>query len=442
MNSLKTQLIVWLVGLLTVVGILAGGISFYFALEEANGLLDHQLSQIARSVDEGSQLPAMQARFLSENEEQRERDFVIQVWLEKGPAQSSRPGFDLPRAAVSGFSDLSSHHSRWRVYTMIHPQRTVQVSQGEDVRLGIASHSAMRVLFPVAVLIPLSWLLVGVVVSRLLQPLVSVTEAVIQRDVASRAALPIDNIPEEVSPLIRAMNDLISRLGEALELQRQFLADAAHELRTPLAALQLQIENLSRHLSREELEIRIDEMRRGSQRASHLVGQLLKIARYEAQDKPIVRSEVKLDALMKACIADFIPLAEHRGIDLGMVRDDVAIIMGNPEELRILLGNLLDNAIRYTPEGGKVDVRVAVSGHKVIVEIADTGPGIPEFLLPRVFDRFFRAAGQDMEGSGIGLAIVRAIAQRQAAEVKLANRQDAQGLRASVVFCVHTFPLQ
>lgn len=434
MKSLKKQLIFWLVGLLTAVGVLAGGVSFYFALEEANGLLDHQLRQIARSVDEGSQLPAMQARFQKENEEEKERDFIIQVWVEKEPARSSRPGFDLPRMAVSGFSDLSSHSSKWRVYTMIHPHRTVQVSQGEDVRLEIATHAAMRVLFPVAILIPLSWLLVGMVVSRLLRPLEAVTEAAIHRDAASRTPLPTKNVPEEVAPLIQAMNDLIARLGEALELQRQFLSDAAHELRTPLAALQLQIENLARNHSREDLDIRIEEMRRGSQRASHLVGQLLKIARYEAQNKPIVRSEIDLNAFVKICIADFIPVADHRGIDLGMIHDEAAIIMGNPEDLRILIGNLIDNAIRYTPEGGKVDVGVSASGHQAIIEISDTGSGIPASVLPRVFDRFFRAAGQETEGSGIGLAIVKAIAQRESARVMLANRQDGHGLRATVVF--------
>ncbi|HUW37254.1 MAG TPA: ATP-binding protein [Rhodocyclaceae bacterium] len=434
MNSLKQQLIFWLIGLLTAVGALAGGISYHFALQEANRLLDHQLLQIARSVDEGSQLPAMQARFSKESKEDKERDFVIQVWVENGPARSSRPGFDLPRMAVSGFSDLSSSKSRWRVYTLIHPQRTVQVSQGEAVRREIASRSAMRVLFPVAVLIPLSWLLVGVVVSRLLRPLASVTEAAIHRDVASRTPLPVENVPEEAVPLIRAINDLIARLGTALELQRQFLADAAHELRTPLAALQLQIENLSLNRSPEDLGVRIEEMRRGSLRASHLVSQLLKVARYEAQDKPVVRRELELDTLVKACIADFIPLADHRGIDFGMIRDETAIIMGNPEDLRILIGNLIDNAIRYTPEGGKVDVSVDVSGPEVVVEILDTGPGIPPFLLPRVFDRFFRAAGQDNEGSGIGLAIVKAIAQRESVEVLLANRRDGHGLSARILF--------
>jgi two-component system, OmpR family, sensor kinase len=434
MRSLKKQLIFWIVGLLTAVGVLASCISFCFAWKEANALLDHQLHEIARSVDEGSQLPAMQASFLEENEKEKERDFVIQVWVEKEPVVSSRPGFDLPIKAVSGFSDSFWQNSRWRVYTMVHKHRTVQVSQAEDVRFEIATDSAMGVLFPVVVLIPLSWLLVGIVVSRLLRPLEAVTEAAINRNITSNVPLPTENVPKEVTPLIRAMNDLVSRLGKALELQRQFLSDAAHGLRTPLTALQLQIENLSLDHSREDLDIRIDEMRRGSRRASHMVSQLLKITRYEAKNKPVKCGDVRLDDMVKDCIAEYIPLADHRGIDLGMTRDDALIIRGNSEDLRILIGNLIDNAIRYTPEGGKIDISVSVAGRSAVVEILDTGPGIPALLLPRVFDRFFRAAGQETGGAGIGLAIVNAIAERESVKVTLENRQDCQGLSARVVF--------
>ena len=434
MISLKKQLIFWLAGLLTLVGVLAGSVSFYFALQEANGLLDHQLRQIARSVDEGSQLPAMQARYNTENEQEKARDFIIQVWVGNAPGLSSRPGFALPRMTRDGFSTVSSQQAKWRVYTKHHPQRTVQVSQGENVRLQIATDSALRVLLPVGVLIPLVWLLVGIVVSRLLKPLETVTSAVVLRDAASHAPLPTDDVPHEINPLIHAMNDLIARLGLALESQRQFLADAAHELRTPLAALQLQIENLARNHSPADLESRIDEMRRGSQRASHLVAQLLKVARYEIQTRPTIRSRLDLSARVKACIADFIPLASGRGIDLGLLHDADVSVSGNPDDLRILLGNLLDNAIRYTPNGGKVDVSLCVSGQYVVVEILDNGPGIPVALLPRIFDRFFRAAGQETEGSGIGLSIVQAIAKRESVQVLLSNRSDTHGLNASARF--------
>lgn len=434
MRSLKKQLIFWIVGLLTVAGVLASGISFYFAREEANTLLDHQLQEIARSVDEGSQLPAMQASFAKENQKEKERDFVIQVWVEKAPVVSSRPDFDLPRNAVSGFVDGTWQNSAWRVFTMVHKHRTVQVSQAEDVRFEIATHSAMAVLLPVLVLIPLSWLLVVIVVSRLLKPLETVTEAAIHRDITSNVPLPTENVPQEVTPLIQAINDLIFRLGQALELQRQFLSDAAHGLRTPLTALQLQIENLSQNYSREDLASRIDEMMRGSQRASHMVSQLLRITRYESQHKHTECGEIQLANLVKACIAEYIPLAEDRGIDLGMTRDDSASILGNERDLQILIGNLVDNAIRYTPSGGRVDVSVCISGNNAVVEIIDTGPGIPADILPRVFDRFFRLVGQQIEGTGIGLAIVRAISIRESVEVLLDNRQEGHGLCARVVF--------
>lgn len=436
MRSLKRQLIFWLVGLLTLVGGITGGISFYFALKEANTLLDHQLVEIARSVDEGSRLPAMQARFRKESDKEKARDFVIQVWLNGEAERSSRPGFQLPKAPHPGFADLllpgAVSNSRWRAYTMIYPYSVVQVSQAADVRLEIATNSAMRVLLPVAVLIPLSWLLIGLVVSRLLKPLEWVTEAAMRRELTNLEPLTIGNVPIEVAPLIHAMNALVYRLSQALSAQRQFLSDAAHELRTPLAALQLQIDNLPRSLSHEELSVRIEEMQRGVSRASHLVAQLLKIARYEAQTKATAQSSVDLNALIKNIIADFIPLADNRQIDLGLIQDDTAKIFANAEDIRILLSNLLDNAIRYTPKGGRIDIRIVSTQQNAMVEITDSGTGIPEILLPKVFDRFFRAAGQDTEGSGIGLSIVHAIAARESATVTLANRPDSHGLIATV----------
>ena len=438
MRSLKRQLISWLVGLLTLVGGMTGGISFYFALKEANTLLDHQLIQIAGSVDEGSRLPAMETKFSKESSKEQARDFVIQVWNDRTAGRASRPGFNLPRAARSGFSNLclpdTDKDAQWRAYTLIYPERTVQVSQAAGVRLEIATNSAMRVLLPVAVLIPLSWLLIGLVVSRLLKPLGTITEAAAQRELTNLEPLPTGNIPIEVAPLIHAINTLVSRLSQALSAQRQFLSDAAHELRTPLAALQLQIDNLPQSPSPEALTIRIEEMRRGVRRASHLVAQLLKIARYEAQNTMTTRYSVDLNASLKNVIADLIPLADNRHIDLGLIQDDNAMILGNGEDIRILISNLLDNAIRYTPTGGSVDIRIINTNGNAIIEITDTGNGIPAALLPRVFDRFFRAAGQEIEGSGIGLSIVKAIAERESAQIRLANKQDGHGLIATVIF--------
>ena len=431
MNSLKKQLIILLVGLLSIVGMLAGGISYMLAKNDAGELLDHQMREVARSIDEGSQLPAMQARFFSETEQERESDFVIQAWYESEPVRSSRPDFILPRENKTGFTDPTMHGKKWRTYTIVYPDRTVQVSLSGGVRQEIATAAALRSILPIAGLIPLSWILVAVVVGRILKPLDAVTAAATQRDASSLDPLPADNVPQEVAPLIAEMNALLLRLGDALESQRQFVSNAAHELRTPLAALQLQIENLSLCQARQDMDARIGELKAGVHRASHLVNQLLRMARFEAENTS-AKHNIDLGQIVKNCIGNLIPLAEKKGIDLGMVRDEEIVIQANSDALRILLDNLIDNAIRYTPSGGRIDISVISAGKKALVEIADNGPGIPEHLLPRVFDRFFRASGQVIEGSGIGLAIVKAIADRESTEVTLSNRPDGTGLIAKV----------
>jgi two-component system, OmpR family, sensor kinase len=433
MISLKRQLIVWALGLFTVVGLLAGGISYLLALQDANVLLDHQLLLVAGSIDEGSQLSAMQAKFLGESREEQESDFVIQVWYENEKVRSSHPDFDLLEGRVTGYSNVSLHDQRWRVYTIVYPNRTVQVSQSDEVRRKIATNAALRALLPIAGLYPLSWILVVFGVGRIFKPLAEVAKAATQRDASSLDPLPTEHIPAEVAPLITEINGLIRRVRETIDAQRHFMLDAAHELRTPLAALQLQIENLSQRRSQEDLEARIAELKSGIQRASHLVGQLLHMARYGAE-KRTIRANLDLGELVKSCIGDFIPIAEKRRIDLGMIHDEPALIWANAGDLRILFNNLLDNAIRYTPEGGRIDVSVVVANRRASVEILDNGPGIPEPLLPRVFDRFFRVGGHEIEGSGIGLAIVNAIASQESAEIRLSNRRDRSGLLVSVTF--------
>jgi len=432
MISLKKQLIVWLLGLLTMVGLSAGGFSYWLAQKDVSSLLDHQLRLVGESIDDGSKLPEMQTRFAGESVAEQKSDFVIQVWNAQHIMHASHPSFDLPAAKTTGYSNLSLQGDKWRAYTIIYPDRTVQISQSDQVRRDIATDSALRALFPIAVLLPLTWVLVVIGVNRIMQPLAQVSEAAMQRDAQSLAPLPIDHVPAEVAPLIEEINSLLARIRETLESQRHFMLDAAHELRTPLTALQLQIENLSQSQSQEDMEERITELKSGIWRASHLVGQLLKMARYES-DKITIRAGIDLADLVKDCIGDFIPIAERRGIDLGMTHHESASIWVNPDDLRILFHNLIDNAIRYTPEQGRIDVSVNISETKAVVRILDSGPGIAEALLPRVFDRFFRVAPHETEGSGVGLAIVKAIAGRESATVSLSNRQDRSGLVAEVI---------
>ncbi|MGA7595102.1 MAG: ATP-binding protein [Gallionella sp.] len=432
MISLKKQLIVWLLGLLTLVGLFTGGFSYWLAQREASKLLDHQLRLVGESIDDGSRLPVMQKKYAGETNAERKSDFVIQVWNARRVMHASHPDFELPAAKATGYSDLDLHGEKWRAYTIIYPDRTVQISQSDQVRRDIATDSALRSLLPIAALLPLTWVLVVIGVNRIMQPLAEVGEAATLRDAGSLAPLPIDHVPEEVAPLINEINSLLARIGETLESQRHFMLDAAHELRTPLSALQLQIENLSQSQSQEDMDERIAELISGISRASHLVGQLLKIARYESE-KITVREAVDLAELVKDCIAEFIPIAERRGIDLGMTQCETATVWANSDDLRILFHNLIDNAIRYSSGQGQIDVSVNVSGKMTLVRILDSGPGIAEELLPRVFDRFFRVAPHETEGSGVGLAIVKAIAGRESATVSLSNRHDSSGLNAEVI---------
>lgn len=431
MKSLKKQLIVWLLGLLTLVGLITGGFSYWLAQNQVSLLLDHQLRLVGESIDDGSKLPDMLRKYAGESSMERKSDFVIQVWHGKN-MQASHPDFGLAAAKTTGYSDLFLGGDQWRAYTIVYPDRTVQVSQSDRVRRDIATDSALRAIFPIAVLLPMIWMLVVIGVNRIMRPLARVGEAAMQRDAESLAPLPIDHVPAEVAPLISEINSLLERIRETLESQRHFMLDAAHELRTPLTALQLQIENLSQSHSREDMDERIAELKSGITRASHLVGQLLKMARYESE-KITVRAGVDLAELVKECIGEFIPIAERRGIDLGMTHCEAASIWANSGDLRILFHNLIDNAIRYTPGQGQIDVSVIVSGTRVVVRIMDSGPGIAETLLPRVFDRFFRVSPHETEGSGVGLAIVKAIAGRESATVELSNRQDRDGLKAEVI---------
>ncbi|HKJ82734.1 MAG TPA: ATP-binding protein [Mariprofundaceae bacterium] len=431
--SLKRRLIVWLIALLTVVGLLAGAISYWLASSEANMLLDHQLRQIARGVGSVPLSSTPRPR-TSQSDEERENDFAIQVWGHDGTLTgTTHPGFALPRQHNEGFSHVDVNGQTWRVYTRIEATRTVQVSQWEEVRGEIATHAAIRGMLPVIVLMPLTWLLVVFAIERILKPLKAVTHAVTRRDAATLEPLPVNGVPEEIVPLIDEMNALLARLREALRSQKEFLSDAAHELRTPLTALQLQLQNLVSHQQREDTDACIDEMRRGLRRASRLVEQLLKMARSESMQTNR-REAVNLESVAKSTIADLLPLAEEKGIDLGMVRNEPVTIMAHSDDIRTLIENLIDNAIRYTPSCGRVDIDVMRDTDSASVTVTDTGPGIPDELLPRVFDRFFRVAGQDIEGSGIGLAIVKAIADHEGADVIISNRIDEEGLSARVVF--------
>jgi two-component system OmpR family sensor kinase len=246
--------------------------------------------------------------------------------------------------------------------------------------------------------------------------------------------LSLKHLPNEVLPLALATNDLVTRLQAQLEFRERFISDAAHELRTPLTALRLQANNLAESVNSAEQAALVGEMAAGARRMSDMVGKLLQLARADSSanvHNPVV---IDLSEVAAAALQDAMPLASEKEIDIGVVAANHELVLADPDELRTLIGNLADNAVRYTPSGGVVDIAITRTTDQVVLEIRDTGPGIPEQLLQRVFDRFVRASGGGSEGSGLGLSIVKAIAERCSARVSLSNRRDRSGLVARVSF--------
>jgi len=240
------------------------------------------------------------------------------------------------------------------------------------------------------------------------------------------------NLPREVRPLVEALNDLLRRLGSALEAQRRFVADAAHELRTPLTALNLQVQLAERAAAGEERTAALAAVKAGIARATRVVEQLLTLARQEPEAVARPAMETDLADLARQVIAELMPLAESRAIDLGMGRAEPARVMGDREGLRALLANLVDNAVRYTQERGRVDVSTFTADGEAVIEVTDNGSGIPADERERVFDRFYRRAGSGGAGSGLGLSIVKAIAARHGGRVELAEAPGGRGLSARV----------
>jgi two-component system OmpR family sensor kinase len=428
MTSLRWTALLWMTAMLSIVGIAGAAVSYRLASDEANAFLDSQLQQIALNACAG--VPDTTDSLPSQHDS--EDDFSVEIWNGAGEAfHASRSAVYIPRRSQAGFADVHAAGEDWRVYTSIDGARTVQVAHREVVRREIAQHAAISAVIPILVVIPLAWLLIGWALGRFLGRLTTVASAIAERSLDSKDPIPLEGVPKEVRPLVFGMNSLIERLHYALDQQRRFVSDAAHELRTPLTALCLQIENLQQELGQGATGACLSELERGTRRASALIDQLLRMARYDASREVDMAEPVDLPELLKSCLADQVPVAESRGVDLGITTMERAYILGAHNELKNLFANLIDNAVRYTPPGGAVDVSIRPCGERAVVKIADTGCGIPEDLLPRVFDRFFRAAPPGIEGNGLGLSIVKSIADRHDLEVELGPR-DGGGLVATV----------
>ena len=416
MNSIRRQLILGLIGSLVAAVLLGAIVVYRQARAELDQMFDYQLKQMALSLVDQSFQSAL------EGNAGADFDFVVQVWSEDGVrVYFSRPHAALPNHARLGFDTMASSEGRWRIFSMQQRGVTIQVAQPLRVREQLAASAALRTVQPFLALLPLLALLVWFIIGRGLRPLNALAGALKSRTPSSMDQLSLARTPEEVQPLVHALNDLLARLGQALASQRQFVADAAHELRTPLTALRLQSQLAERAQNEDERRAANAALGGGLLRATRVVEQLLTLARQEPEAGARAPAKIEMSELARGVLADLAPIAEAKSVDLGMTRSEAALVDGDGEALRILLANLMDNAVRYTPPGGHVDVAVYRADPKVVIEVIDNGPGIPVEDRERVFDRFYRRAGSDTPGSGLGLAIVKRIVERHDGLVELAD---------------------
>ena len=334
---------------------------------------------------------------------------VAYLYVNLQPVNTARPSTESPRYAL------------------------VQVAETMEKRRQLANQIIKGVILPEFIILPIALALLWFALARGLSPLATLQEHIRSR--RSDDLSPIDSraVPEEISPLVRSLNDMLARLSQSIHSQKRFIADAAHQMKTPLAGIRMQSELAMRQSSREEIQRSLEQLSKSSESATRLVNQLLALARAE-NDSPQTTSLQRTDlrVLVRDTVQDWFQSALTRQIDLGFEEDETALVVqGNATMLREMLNNLIDNALRYTQIGGRVTVRVRADKekNKVLLEVEDNGPGIATAARGHVFERFYRILGSEVEGSGLGLAIVREIAQRHAANIDLLNNPHSNDPR-------------
>ncbi len=441
MTSIRRTLLVWLLLGLAAVALLASIATYFDTRREIGELFDLQLKQLAYSTRVDDLLRGRQPSVSGPGEDRATgvSEIVTQIWDRDGVlVYYSRPGTGLPVPATEGYSNVIQGGRAWRVYTHVEGRHALQVAHALDERREIAAQSALRTLLPLAALIPFLGVLIWYAVGRGLRPLDTMSRAVAKRQPDAMAPLAENALPQELRPLAGSLNALLARLDDALNAQRRFTADAAHELRTPLAALKLQVELVERATDAQARTAALSELEQGVDRASHLVEQLLAMARLEPEAMARNFGDCDLVALAKDSIVARAVLAADKHIDLGLARATAVPVRADAASISMLLANLLDNALRYTPEGGRIDVAVDDDAGRAVLTVTDTGPGIAPIERERVFDRFHRgqnaADGGTRNGSGLGLSIVKRIVDAHGATIALNAGADGRGLAVSVRF--------
>ena len=431
MWSIRRRLLTWLVSGVLISGFTATLAIYVQAREEVDEFFDGQLRQIALSLRDQKDLSVAEATPQADAEQDEE--IVASAWDVSG-----RPIFGLagarpaPPSTDRGLSTQIWNGEKWRAYVAAGSGGTVEVSQPLATRATVAMAMAVRILLPMIALILVLTALVWIAVSRALAPLAEATGALATTSSDTLQPVALGDAAKEVRPFVSALNDLLNRLAQQFARQEQFVSDAAHELRTPLAALQVQLELLESACTAEERGSTVAQLRRGIERLTHLGQQLLTMARLDPANARLPAHTLDMSEIALSVVGELWFLAQAKNVDLGSLEHEPMLVRGDGDALKVMVTNIVDNAIRYTPSGGKVDINLRRHADKVELEVIDTGPGIPAGERKRVFDRFYRGISHTASGSGLGLAIVERIADQNGATIALQDGEDGRGLRFRV----------
>ena len=429
MQSIRRKLLLTLIGALLLAGFSTAAATFFSAQAEFNEFLDSHLQDTAESL----------ASNLSFSE--HEHDFkhltivggtkayriIAQIYdSETNTAWHTSDAINLPLPDTPGFASEKLDGRMWRVYSMVSGPYIITVGQDMAVRTELASSSTFRVLQPLLFLLPFIAIAVWIIVGEGLSPLERTARSVARRSPTCLEPISTKKLPTELEGLVTSINRLMERLKTSLSAQQRFASDAAHELRTPLTALKLQVQMAQRAKTPEKQAQYFAKVNEGINRATRLVQQLLTLARIdpETSDRPV--TTLNLESMIESVAEDMRPIAQQKEITI-TTKVAPASTEGMEDAIRLMVTNLTDNAIRYTPEQGHIELRCDTTDDKAIIEISDNGPGIAPEERERVFDRFYRALGTKTSGTGLGLAIVKRIVDIHHGQIVIDDGLDGQG---------------
>jgi len=426
MNSIRRRLLIALLALLAAAAAIGGALTYASARHEIDGLLDEELRQVALSLRDHARLDIERIERSAEQPAQR---LLVQVDDARRDAPyRSRDVPPLPAAGGDGFRDLDHAGIVWRVFALANNVQLIQVAQPVAQRRAQALAITLRILVPLLLLVvvaaPLLWWIVG----RALRPLADLGGQLAQRRPSALEPLPLAGLPSELRPMVAALNDLLQRLQSAFEQQRALAADAAHALRTPLAAVTLQVQLAQRAAEGEARTGALRRLEAGVKRASHLVAQLLALARLDPDASRAPAVPLDLTQLAREVADELEPLAGGADKTLQLELPPSASALGHDAALKMALTNLLDNALRHTPAGGIVKLTLDNDGGNWRLAVSDTGPGLPVDERERVFDRFYRGRDSKAPGSGLGLAIVHDVARLHGGATFIGDGPGGMGL--------------